>query len=421
MDQLPIYSQALDSVHVNRNGRGGSAIYLPVMQMHGTPYNQGPRVAAMIERSIDVDVRCSAADVYHTHRYTLAAGRRTDIYFLFNQSNERREVEVTFRCAGEPELWDPATGSTRALLRWRPASRGTTVRLDMERYAGLIVVFDAEDGAACSPGSSLRVSDDNLDELVRVDGGGTEVVVEGLADSGGRKHVTVDGGADPTRFRGAREVEAPPAPLTVGGDLAADPDPDAGQPLGGLPLAGHRQVHRARGAPVPGIAKNRMRPGRILAGTPRHAMTATGRITSTRRAPSRTAWDRFDPARNRRRSRRVRSGLTRITASMDAPIVGSRSASRSATATGTPRPAIPIAAVSRASRRSTSSSLRAWRMGTPLAADTCATCWPGSSRPPRASGICSSAASTARPSASGSTAWLSTRFRPIPASAAGRP
>ena len=218
MDQLPIYSQALDSVHVNRNGRGGSAIFLPVMQMHGTPYNQGPRVAAMIERSIDVDVRCSAADVYHTHRYTLAAGRRTDIYFLFNQSNERREVDVTFRCAGEPELWDPATGSTRALLRWRPASRGTTVRLDMERYAGLIVVFDAEDGAACSPGSSLRVSDDNLDELVRVDGGGTEVVVEGLADSGGRKHVTVDGGADPTRFRGEREVEAPPAPLTVGGE-----------------------------------------------------------------------------------------------------------------------------------------------------------------------------------------------------------
>ena len=218
MDQLPIYSQALDSVHVNRNGRGGSAIYLPVMQMHGTPYNQGPRVAAMIERSIDVDVRCSAADVYHTHRRTLAAGRRTDIYFLFNQSNERREVEVTFRCAGEPELWDPATGSTRALLRWRPASRGTTVRLDMERYAGLIVVFDAEDGTACSPGSSLRVSDDNLDELVRVDGGGTEVVVEGLADSGGRKHVTVDGGADPTRFRGAREVEAPPAPLMVGGE-----------------------------------------------------------------------------------------------------------------------------------------------------------------------------------------------------------
>ena len=218
MDQLPIYSQALDSVHVNRNERGGSAIYLPVMQMHGTPYNQGPRVAAMIERSIDVDVRCSAADVYHTHRYTLAAGRRTDIYFLFNQSNERREVDVTFRCAGEPELWDPATGSTRALLRWRPASRGTTVRLDMQRYAGLIVVFDAEDGAACSPGSSLRVSDDNLDELIRLDGAGSDVVVEGLADSGGLKQVAVTAGADRTRFRGAREVEAPPAPLTVGGE-----------------------------------------------------------------------------------------------------------------------------------------------------------------------------------------------------------
>ena len=71
MDQLPLYSQALDSVHVNRNERGGTAIYLPVMQMHGTPFNEGPRVAAMIERTIDLDVRCSVADVYHTHRRML--------------------------------------------------------------------------------------------------------------------------------------------------------------------------------------------------------------------------------------------------------------------------------------------------------------------------------------------------------------
>jgi hypothetical protein len=217
MDQLPLYSQALDSVHVNRNERGGSAIYLPVMQMHGTPLNEGPRVAAMIERTVDVDVRCSVADVYHTHRRTLAAGRRTDVYFLFNQSGERREVEVTFRCVGMPELWDAATGSTRPLLRWRPARSGTAVQLDMERYAGLIVVFDAADDEAGSPtGTSLRVVDDNLDELVRLDGAGGDAVVEGLADSGGRKHVAVAGGG-PAGFRGALQVEPPPAPLTVGG------------------------------------------------------------------------------------------------------------------------------------------------------------------------------------------------------------
>ena len=218
MDQLPLYSQALDSVHVNGNERGGSAIYLPVMQMHGTPYNEGPRVAAMIERSVDLDVRCSAADVYHTHRRTLAAGRRTDVYFLFNQSNERRDVEVTFRCVGEPALWDAATGSTRPLLRWRPARSGTAVRLDMERYAGIIVVFDtAEDAAGSPPGTALRVVDDNLDELIRLDGSGGDVAVEALADSGGRKHVAVADGAGPAGFRGARDVEAPPAPLTIGG------------------------------------------------------------------------------------------------------------------------------------------------------------------------------------------------------------
>ena len=42
---------------------------------------------------------------------------------------------------------------------------------------------------------------------------------KGLADSGGLKQVAVDRAAPiRTRFRGAREVEAPPAPLTVGGD-----------------------------------------------------------------------------------------------------------------------------------------------------------------------------------------------------------
>ena len=221
MDQLPVYSQALDSVHVNRSERGGTAIYLPVMQMHGTPFNEGPRVAAMIEHSIDLDVRSSVADVFHTHRRTVAAGRQTDVYFLFNQSRERRDVEITFRCGGEPELWDAATGSTGTLLRWWPTPRGTAVRLDMERYAGLIVVFDTEAGAARSKeGTSLRVVDDNLDELIRIDGDGdgTGVVVEGLADSGGRKQVAVAGGAGPSSYRGAREMEAPPAPLTVGGE-----------------------------------------------------------------------------------------------------------------------------------------------------------------------------------------------------------
>ena len=88
----------------------------------------------------------------------------------------------------------------------------------MERYAGLIVVFDAADDEAGSPtGTSLRVVDDNLDELVRLDGAGGDAVVEGLADSGGRKHVAVAGGGGPAGFRGALQVEPPPAPLTVGG------------------------------------------------------------------------------------------------------------------------------------------------------------------------------------------------------------
>lgn len=216
MDQIPIYSQALDSVHLNRNERGGTAIYLPVMQMHGTPYNEGPRVATMIENTIDLDVRCSDGEVFHTHQRTLTAGRRTDIYFLFNPSRERRDVEVIFRCHGEPELWDVSTGLTHKLLRWWPTANGTAVRLDMESYAGLIVVFDTDVSASRSQTTtSLRVVEDNLDELVQVDSGNASVAVAGLADAGGRKQVTVVDGTGLRPFRGAQEVEAPPVSLTI--------------------------------------------------------------------------------------------------------------------------------------------------------------------------------------------------------------
>lgn len=419
MDQLPLYSQALDSVHVNRNERGGSAIYLPVMQMHGTPLNEGPRVAAMIERTVDVDVRCSVADVYHTHRRTLAAGRRTDVYFLFNQSKERREVEVTFRCVGEPEIWDAATGATRPLLRWRPARLGTAVRLDMERYAGLIVVFDTADGAAGSPpGTALRVLDDNLDELVRLEGAGSDVVVEGLADTGGRKHVTVAGGAGPAGFRGAREVEAPPAPLTIGGTWRLKLIPTLDNRWGDFRLPA------TEGPMAPEARRFRHRAEQDTAGTDLgwHAAGFDDSHWQDYLYSEGPFAYSLGPFRPGSEPAEVDNGAVRLETDHVAdgrthhwqPFAFSpRYGHRHST------PGDPDRLSFEGVPEEYIVSRRAWRTETPSAA-TCATCWRASSRPRRASGTCSSAASTARPSACDSTARRS-RCRPVTGSAARRP
>ena len=64
------------------------------------------------------------------------------IYFVSNQTAERRAIRAHFRVNGlQPELWDAVTGEITEAKAFEQQPSGTTVPLTLEPYASLFVVF----------------------------------------------------------------------------------------------------------------------------------------------------------------------------------------------------------------------------------------------------------------------------------------
>jgi len=105
----------------------------------GRVYNDlAPALAA---ETIAPDVAFSdpgaAADLLTLHRRTAEA----EIYFVSNQSAERRTLDATFRVEGRaPELWRAETGQGEALSYAR-ADGGMRTRLDLAGHEAAFVVF----------------------------------------------------------------------------------------------------------------------------------------------------------------------------------------------------------------------------------------------------------------------------------------
>ncbi|MDO4758349.1 MAG: glycosyl hydrolase [Rikenellaceae bacterium] len=66
----------------------------------------------------------------------------TDIYFLANQSAEKRSFTASLRVAGRvPELWNPLTGEIVDAATWRVVEGRTEVDLTLEGYGSIFVVL----------------------------------------------------------------------------------------------------------------------------------------------------------------------------------------------------------------------------------------------------------------------------------------
>ena len=112
-------------------------------------------IASGISLEEALKMRGSEPDVIlHSTLYTLhsslAYAHRTmpkaEIYFISNQSGkEISSVDVSFRVAGRtPELWDAATGESRAAGNWREEKGRTAVTLSLAKHESVFVVFPAE-------------------------------------------------------------------------------------------------------------------------------------------------------------------------------------------------------------------------------------------------------------------------------------
>ncbi|WP_298646316.1 glycosyl hydrolase [uncultured Proteiniphilum sp.] len=81
----------------------------------------------------------SKTDYDYIH-YTIG---ESDVYFVTNQTTDRKKINCRFRVAGlQPELWDTVTGEIREAQAFTQNEGLTTVPLTLEPYESVIVVFN---------------------------------------------------------------------------------------------------------------------------------------------------------------------------------------------------------------------------------------------------------------------------------------
>ncbi|TWT81814.1 hypothetical protein CA13_32670 [Planctomycetes bacterium CA13] len=77
------------------------------------------------------------SDLDFIHRRT----NTSDIYFIRNKQDTWTNADCAFRASGVPELWDPATGTTQAIVPHEPLGDRTSIPLQLAPYGSVFVVF----------------------------------------------------------------------------------------------------------------------------------------------------------------------------------------------------------------------------------------------------------------------------------------
>lgn len=116
----------------------GKVVMLPYRQSNFSPLGIAP------------DIRFTTPEKDVETRNMAWAHRRTDsedIYFISNQEEQNRSVNVAFRVTGKvPELYDPVTGQTTVLNRWTIKNGRTVIPLLLDKNASVFVRFREKTG-----------------------------------------------------------------------------------------------------------------------------------------------------------------------------------------------------------------------------------------------------------------------------------
>ncbi|UOG75990.1 DNA-binding protein [Hymenobacter tibetensis] len=126
------------------NGPTASAAVAPLSFGQGRVV-QGPYMATSFEAlGLTRDVVANTANgqqargVAWTHR----AGEGFDIYFISNQLDSARTIDLSLRVAGrQPELWDAVTGEMQPARNWLGENGRTRLPLHLDRNGSVFVVF----------------------------------------------------------------------------------------------------------------------------------------------------------------------------------------------------------------------------------------------------------------------------------------
>lgn len=104
------------------------------------PYTQETFAPIGIERDFIVTETNSeyAKDIAYTHRQ----GNGIDIYFVSNQQDFPRQIDISLRVIGRiPELWNPVNGKINTDIDWEMQNNRTKVRLHLDANESTFIVL----------------------------------------------------------------------------------------------------------------------------------------------------------------------------------------------------------------------------------------------------------------------------------------
>lgn len=106
---------------------------------------QGPFKASSFD-ALGIERDLIVSDVAGDHAEGIAWAHRTapglDIYFISNQQNEQRVLNVSARVTGrEPELWDAVNGETMVAKKWQMKNGRTTLPVRLAPYGSIFIVL----------------------------------------------------------------------------------------------------------------------------------------------------------------------------------------------------------------------------------------------------------------------------------------
>jgi hypothetical protein len=105
------------------------------------PYKESSFAPLGIEKDfIATEDHKPAAGIAWTHRRDEAAD--VDIYFISNQQNRQRDIELSLRTAFKrPELYDPVTGSTQKTMYWKYRAFRTSFPVRLPANGSLFIIL----------------------------------------------------------------------------------------------------------------------------------------------------------------------------------------------------------------------------------------------------------------------------------------
>jgi len=97
----------------------------------------------LLSKGIPIDFNILGSDSKTDYDYIHYIIDESDVYFVSNQTTERKKINGQFRVSGkQPELWDMLNGEIREAKAFSQQNGITTVPITLEPYGAVIVVFN---------------------------------------------------------------------------------------------------------------------------------------------------------------------------------------------------------------------------------------------------------------------------------------